>query len=113
MNRSRVIETYDFTQIDLLLDPDTPEAAGAGQKIRRKWMPERREELRKELERAEGFARARPHPRLEAHRAASAHPARTKASTKDKYVPPGLDHGTHVAGILASNWKTGPTGQEC
>ena len=22
-----------------------------------------------------------------------------------KYVPPGLDHGTHVAGILASDWK--------
>ena len=74
-NCTRVVETYDFTQIELLLDPDTPSSRGTGQAA------EERSDgggagARRAARRSERRARRRPHARLEADRAAAPHPAR-------------------------------------
>jgi subtilisin family serine protease len=93
--RSRVVETYDFLRIKELLDPDTPvpsqhSAAGAD--------PEKLKSLTEELEshlkrgRAVDWQLLAPFLRI---------------PHNQDYLPPKLSHGTHVAGILAANWKDG------
>jgi serine protease AprX len=108
VNRSRVIATYDFTQIDLLLDPDTEEwpekiqrqldAGGEGAKTLRKDLDRLKESLKSG--RSLDWKLIAPFLRIP-HEA----PVKGEDDKGNKYVPPGLDHGTHVAGILASNWK--------
>jgi len=98
-NFTRIVETYDFTQIDLLLDPATPEQPTC-----------LRERLARGVD-AEGL-QARIHDLQE---------ALTHGRTLDwkviapllriphrdgQYVAPAMDHGTHVAGILAGDWQT-------
>ena len=96
-NRTRVHATYDFTQIDLLLDPDSPTCPST--LVKRQAGKRRRGggaadgELRTRL-------RGGRHHRLEAHRRLLRVP-----HDDGKYVPPGNDHGTHVAGILAGDWR--------
>jgi hypothetical protein len=96
---SRVLATYDFTQIDVLLDPDTTDQP---------------EEVTKRLRGRTGAARKA----LEAQ-IADLNTALKNGRALDwsvvapllridhgtDYVPPRSDHGTHVAGILAGDWK--------
>jgi serine protease AprX len=104
VNRSRVVATYDFTQIDLLLDPDTEqwpqkiqqqlEAGGEGAKALRKDLDRLKDSLKSG--RSLDWKLIAPFLRI---------PHEEGPDAANRYVPPGLDHGTHVAGILASNWK--------
>ena len=108
VNRSRVIATYDFTQVDLLLDPDTEEwplkiqrqldAGGEGAKALRKDLDRLKDSLKSG--RSLDWKLIAPFLRIPHEK-----PVEGEQEEGNKYVPPGLDHGTHVAGILASNWK--------
>jgi len=96
--RTRVVATYDFTQIDLLLDPDTKEQPENVQK-RLKGRGADTQKLQEQIDhlnsalmsgRSIDWGLVAPLLRI----------------THDKkYVAPGNDHGTHVAGILAADWK--------
>ncbi|HEX8100217.1 MAG TPA: S8 family serine peptidase [Actinomycetota bacterium] len=99
-NCTRVVETYDFTQIDLLLDPDTPDQP---QQLteRLKDGTAEAEDMRKQLEDLNNS--------LSSGRTLDwklITPLLRVPHEEGKYVPPGMDHGTHVAGILASDWKS-------
>ncbi|HSK76371.1 MAG TPA: S8 family peptidase [Thermoanaerobaculia bacterium] len=105
-NNTRVVATYDFSQIDRLLDP---EAARLPEHLeqRLKLSPEKREELEKQLKDlkdALAFGRTldwgliAPLLRI------------PQDEGEERYMPPGNDHGTHVAGILAGNWKAKESG---
>ena len=90
---SRVVATYDFLRIKELLDPDTPvpsrnSAAGTD--------PEKLKSLTEELESHLKRGRAVDWQLLEPF---------LRIPHNGDYVPPALSHGTHVAGILAANWK--------
>lgn len=98
-NRTRIVGTYDFTQIDFLLDPDTDELP---ELLRRRLQADtedaaRLKETLADLNQALANGRAidwgRVAPFLEVPQEA------------DTYVAPGNDHGTHVAGILAGDWR--------
>ncbi len=94
-NFTRVVETYDFTQIDLLLDPDTPEQP---ELVKEKGgdSPELKKAL-KDLNSALSSGRAIDWKLIA--------PLLRVPHEKGKYKPPAMDHGTHVAGILASDWR--------
>jgi serine protease AprX len=94
-NFTRVVETYDFTQIDLLLDPDTPEQPAL---VKEKGgdSPELKKAL-KDLNSALSSGRAIDWKLIA--------PLLRVPHETGKYKPPGMDHGTHVAGILASDWR--------
>lgn len=97
-NFTRIVETYDFTQIDLLLDPigaDQPTclrerlARGADEEA----LNARVEDLRLALQNGRTLDWKAIAPLLRIpHR-------------EGQYVPPPMDHGTHVAGILAADWR--------
>ena len=94
-NFTRVLETYDFTQIDLLLDPDTPEQpALVAEKSDNS--PELKRAL-KDLNSALSSGRAIDWKLIA--------PLLRVPHETGKYKEPGMDHGTHVAGILASDWR--------
>jgi serine protease AprX len=97
-NFTRIVETYDFTQIDLLLDPSTPEqptclkerlARGTDEE----GLSAKIGDLRRALEsgRTLDWKIIAPLLRIP-HRDA-------------QYAAPAMDHGTHVAGILAADWR--------
>jgi serine protease AprX len=97
-DNTRVAGTYDFTGLDLLLDPDTPE------------LPKRLEKLLKDRKR-----RAEVQNQLRDLNAALMsgkaiewqliEPLLRIAHTDGDYEDPPHDHGTHVAGILAADWQ--------
>ncbi|HWM91544.1 MAG TPA: S8 family peptidase [Thermoanaerobaculia bacterium] len=99
-NCTRVVETYDFTQIERLLDPDTPDLPEhLTEKLKGK--SKKAQDLREQIATVnEALASGRsidwkliaPLLRI------------PQDEGKDKYIPPGHDHGTHVAGILAGKW---------
>lgn len=99
VNRTRVVETYDFSEIELLLDPDTAEqpasvARRLGAKARGSAA------LRggiDELNRAVRQGRYVDWQQLA--------PLLRVPHEKGSYQKPGHDHGTHVAGILAGDWR--------
>jgi hypothetical protein len=100
VNFSRVVETYDFTQIDLLLDPNTrdqPESVLAKSDLGE----EEKKQLAADIEDLNNaLANGRSLDwKLISKLLRIPH-------EKGKYIPPGMDHGTHVAGILASDWKS-------
>ena len=100
-NETRVLETYDFTQIALLLDPDSPDLPVHLEKRLAGNDPESAElltKLRASLEGGGSFdwKLVRPLLRVE--------------HSDGEYVPPGNDHGTHVAGILAGDWRASEFG---
>jgi hypothetical protein len=96
--RSRVRATYDFTQIDVLLDPDTAdqpkklEKRMKGNARKAKELEAQIAELNNALNSGRAIDWALIAPLLE-------------IPHDDGYVAPQNDHGTHVAGILAANWK--------
>ena len=96
-NQTRVVATYDFTQIDLLLDPvsdDQPDRIRkllsdptvAGQ-VRKEL-----DELNKALSKGRTIDWKLVAPFL-------------RIPHDDTYVPAVNDHGTHVAGIMAADWR--------
>lgn len=98
-NGTRIVETYDFSQIDLLLDPETSEQPD---NLKLRLEGEEGKELREQLKilndslssgRSVDWKLIAPLLRI------------AQDEGKDKYIPPAHDHGTHVAGILAADWK--------
>ena len=97
-NHSRVVATYDFTQIDRLLDPMSPD------------QPKRIAKLLEEPATAKAVSDAI------ADLNQSLNDGRTidwkviapllRIPHDNTYAPPAHDHGTHVAGIVAGDWKS-------
>ena len=103
-NSTRVVETYDFTQIDLLLDPDSDEQPAALTKRLKTRSPEAAR-LRRQLEELNGaLSRGRT---IDWGLVA---PFIRVPHEDGKYARPGSDHGTHVAGILAGDWRKEESG---
>lgn len=97
-NNTRVKATYDFNGLHLLLDPSNPEE-----------VPER---LRKRLRAREGAELRRRLDALYKH-VDEGRPLDwsllaplLEVPHDNSYREPGSDHGTHVAGILAGDWRT-------
>lgn len=95
-NNTRVVDTYDFTQIEDILDPDVsaPPAALAARLKDDPQLDKKFKALKKSL--SEGgsldWKLLAPLVRI----------------PHDKtYRAPKYDHGTHVAGILAGDWRAG------
>src|ERR1700724_99158 len=101
---SRVVATYDFNQIDLLLDPDTDEQpAHLEQRLAKNG--EEAEQLRRELDDLNSALR-------------SGRALDWKLIAKclqiphdpQKYTPPGMANAPTGAGLLASDWKSAESG---
>jgi serine protease AprX len=99
-NCTRIVETYDFTHIEHILDPDSrslPIQLGrritADRDLAKKFRA-----LKRSL-----AAGGSVDWRLLA-------PLLRIPHDPEKYIPPLSDHGTHVAGILASNWRSRESG---
>jgi hypothetical protein len=99
-NNTRVIETYDFTEIDLLLDPDTREQPASVVK-RTKGRSRDRQKLNEQLENLNGALQSGRNLDW------SVIAPFLRIPHDDNYAPPENDHGTHVAGILAADWQHG------
>lgn len=98
-NCTRIVETYDFSQIDLLLDPETSDQP---KNLEKRLKGKQGKELREQLKilndslasgRSVDWKLIAPLLRI------------PHDEGDEKYIPPGHDHGTHVAGILAADWK--------
>ena len=95
VNRTRIVATYDFTRIRAFLDPEVePESTRAPGQA--EISPETREQL-KELRASLLSGRAIDWDLLE--------PA-LRVPHDGGYRQPQHEHGTHVAGILAADWRT-------
>jgi hypothetical protein len=98
-NRTRIVATYDFSQIEFLLDPDTDEQP---ELLKRRLQADTAEAAR--LEEAvdqlnEALANGRS---IDWGLVARFLEVPHRAGT---YAVPRNDHGTHVAGILAGDWR--------
>jgi serine protease AprX len=95
-NNTRVVETYDFTQVEDILDPDVAEPPeGLARRLKKDPQLDKKfKALKKSL--ADG---ASLDWKLLAPLVCIPH-------DKD-YRAPKYDHGTHVAGILAGDWRAG------
>ncbi len=103
-NCTRVVETYDFTEIDLLLDPDSPDVPAELRKRLGDGSPDARK-LRQQLEELYGaLSRGRA---IDWGQVA---PFIRVPHADGQYRRPENDHGTHVAGILAGDWRKGEAG---
>lgn len=94
---SRVVRTYDFTQIDLLLDPRTQDRAPV---LRKRLAEEPGQDLQTQI--------ADLRAALESGRQLDwklLEPLLRVPHEPGKYVEPKVDHGTHVAGILGADWR--------
>jgi serine protease AprX len=94
-NMTRVVKTYDFTLIRKILsrDPSTFKKLPARLQKRFKDRPEERKALMERLQAGRAVDWDMLAPFLEIPHAAK------------EYWPPGFEHGTHVAGILAADWR--------
>jgi serine protease AprX len=103
-NRTRVIATYDFTKIRRLLDPER-----LGELVQ-----DGKDAEEPEQEVVDTLQVARPSVKeLERHLKSGREvdwdlfaPFLKVAHRDDEYSPPTHEHGTHVAGILAADWRT-------
>jgi len=95
-NCTRIVETYDFTQIDVLLDPDTEDQPkGVTKRLKAGGDAAKLEAQLEELNNALNNGRSIDWSLI----------APLLRVPPEEYVAPGNDHGTHVAGILAGHWK--------
>lgn len=109
-NGTRVVATYDFTRIRELLNPDnlTPDKLpkalqkrlAAGDPEARKFVEEDLEDLQLHLQRGREINWDLLEPLLRV------------PQQPDVYTRPKSEHGTHVAGILAGDWRAGDPGRE-
>jgi hypothetical protein len=95
VNRTRIVATYDFTRIRAFLDPEV-EAESARAPGQEEFSPETRERI-KEFRSSLLSGRAIDWDLLE--------PA-LRVPHGAGYRPPRHEHGTHVAGVLAADWRT-------
>ncbi|MEA2329698.1 MAG: serine protease AprX [Thermoanaerobaculia bacterium] len=103
-NQTRIVATYDFTQIDLLLDPADPKQPDRIRHLRNDpavaaKVEEALDELNKGLSRGRTIDWKIIAPFLQ-------------IPHDDMYVAPPFDHGTHVAGILAGDWRAAEQGKD-
>lgn len=94
-NNSRVVATYDFTRVRELLDPDRLQQD--------KLAPELAERLRDQDETPQDLARQLQNGRYIDWEIFA--PLLQIPHVDDLYQVPRHVHGTHVAGILAADWK--------
>jgi subtilisin family serine protease len=97
-NFTRVVQTYDFTQIDRILDPrsrDKPDCL-----VTRQEKTPNAEELESQLTEVR---QALNNGRTIDWKIIA--PLLLVPHQVGQYAPPQMDHGTHVAGILAANWR--------
>ena len=102
-NGTRVKATYDFTQLQRLLDPDDPEIPAL---------------LKKRIDTAPDGAQLkelldRHYANVQQGRALDwelIEPLIRIPHEQSFYYPPQHDHGTHVAGILAGDWRKSDPG---
>jgi subtilisin family serine protease len=94
VNRTRIVATYDFTRLRAYLDPEA-EAEGARGPGQEEFPPETRERI-KELRSGLLSGRAIDWDLLE---------PLLRVPPGGGYRPPAHEHGTHVAGILAADWR--------
>ncbi|MFN2466908.1 MAG: S8 family serine peptidase, partial [Gaiellaceae bacterium] len=92
-NRTRVIQTYDFTRLRDLLTPGS-ELGGVGGRA----LTEVERMRADDLKRALGSGRPIDWVALE--------PLLRVSHEEGAYVVPAHEHGTHVAGILTADWRT-------
>ena len=98
-NNTRVVATYDFTRIRKLLDPDHIEADGTPEFVERlDAMDLTPQDLARHLRSGRRIDWDIFGPLLQIPHEA------------DAYRPPAHEHGTHVAGILAADWKASDSG---
>jgi hypothetical protein len=103
-NHTRVVGTYDFSQIELLLDPDTEtqpsmvQEQTAGDSAKAKELKANLDDLNAAMSSGRTLDWKLIAPLL------------AVPHEEGKYKPPGLDHGTHVAGIVGSDWKSEESG---
>ncbi|HSN68150.1 MAG TPA: hypothetical protein VLV48_02830, partial [Thermoanaerobaculia bacterium] len=94
---SRVRATYDFTEIRALLDPDAeelpPRAAKRikAKKLGKAALEKKRDDLRDRIKNGTDVDWSILTPFLKVE--------------NDRYEPPAIDHGTHVAGIIGADWR--------
>lgn len=94
VNRTRILATYDFTRIRTYLDPDS-ELEGAPGKGQHVVTPEQRQRI-KEFRTSLLSGRSIDWDVLESF---------LRVPHDAAYRPPQHEHGTHVAGILAADWR--------
>ncbi len=97
-NFTRIVDTYDFTQIDLLLDPQTSEQPTClRERLKRGTDQEGLNDKIQDLQSALKQGRTLDWKIIA--------PLLRIPHRERQYVAPDMDHGTHVAGILAGDWK--------
>ncbi len=101
-NRTRVTATYDFTRLRQILQPDVDISKAGSEPAR--WLGRLDSD---EQDRVMDFQRGLQHGRL-IDWSAIEPLLRVRHEPKD-YAPPGDPHGTHVAGIMAADWRATDT----
>jgi serine protease AprX len=99
VNNTRVIATYDFTRLRRLLNPHSELDAKQQERLTDD-QRERLEAFRKALERGTAVDWHAIEPMIKI------------PHEEGVYDPPKTEHGTHVAGILTSDWKLGDDREE-
>lgn len=102
-NNTRITATFDFTLIDVLIDPDV-KAKDLPPRLRKRFaaLKAANKDLDENLK----------HLRTSVQKGLSVDWTLIQKFLEisiDDYEPPQNDHGTHVAGILAGNWTTKDT----
>jgi serine protease AprX len=110
LNRTRIVATYDFTRIRDLLNPSKldverlPEALRTryhrGDEDAVRFVEEELTELKRSLQRGREINWDFLEPLIRV------------PQEEGIYQPPKSDHGTHVAGILAADWRAGDPGRD-
>ncbi len=100
INQTRIIATYDFTRIRELLSAtgieDIPEQLHVRAVVNRRRRSKSRKGLAADLRRALKFGSMIDWELLEDF---------LRVPHNKSYEPPGENHGTHVAGIIAADWR--------
>jgi len=110
---SRVLKTYDFTMVrDIIFHADDPKNATGPNGPRIKWLAKHKDfkrafdSLKVRNERARDIDWEIVHPLIEIPHVT------TSSAAEASYQPPGTDHGTHVAGIMAASAFKDDRGRE-
>ncbi len=97
-NFTRIVETFDFSQIDVLLDPTTADQpACLSKRLARGADEEGLQAKIRDLQQALTNGRTLDWKIIA--------PLLRIPHREGHYVAPAMDHGTHVAGILAGDWR--------